>query len=410
MNISCDLCGSEDIAETRSRYVCRNCAVELTHQKIVFSANPYRSPNHGPLYHFTQWDLKDVQYDRDWTRRLKINNFTADNKKDIKELNYAKGEIRRFMNYLFLNPTERTIEKRFEKFKRLRSKFKSGTKLLGPDILVPICIWSYIRTNAIFWEGLREDFLSLIRGDLDKYKTKERDFIKTNEEYQQRDRKEIVRNMLLALRDHFEQLDMAFYYRAKKIGNSLWNAICGTKEKNIAGIITFITVSCYRYDLKVSDICKFLGLNNLQATIKRTIFDQFHIPGFSTLVRSSDILKEWFIKAGIIEIIGQEGVEAKDDIIEKEPEIDSLPEIIEITLGGTDQVSNHLHETSQHSYAIRLNTKDINIISINLFEPSSLIKRSRLSFLWKPLRFWRRTSSKICIELDMYKFSAKDPP
>jgi len=417
MNLSCDLCDSKEIAETQSGYVCLRCAVELTHKKIVFSTNPYRPPDHEQLYYHTLvGDVNDVQHNRDWSRRRKINNFTAEGKKDIKKLNYAKGEIRRFMNYLISNPTEATIEHIFEKFKSLRSKSKHRSELRSPDISVPICIWSNIRTKGVFIENFRKEFLSLLRVPTKRYLKSERDFIKSNEEYQQRDRKLIVRNMLLAISSHFEQLDMDFYYRAREIANKLiadklWKYIYNTKEKIIAGILTYITVSCYdQYHLKVSDICKFLGLNNLQATIKRTVFDQFHITGFSSLVKSSDILKEWFIKAGFIEIIEQEGVEMTDDILEKEPEIDTIPEIIEITLGGAVQISNHLYETGQHLYAIRLNTKDINIIRINLFEPSYQGKKVRLSFLWKLLRFKRRPSTELCIELDMYKFSVKDPP
>ena len=93
---------------------------------------------------------------------------------------------------------------------------------------------------------------------------------------------------------------MAFYFQSKKILFKLWDNIKNTKDDVIAGLIASISILCSFKDnnVSVSSICKKLGIkmSTIQSQVKKRIFEEFKISGFTTLIKSTDLLKKAMIK------------------------------------------------------------------------------------------------------------------
>ena len=88
---------------------------------------------------------------------------------------------------------------------------------------------------------------------------------------------------------------MGFYFQCKKILFKLWDNIKNTKDEVIAGLIASISILCSFNDknVSVSSLCNKLGIkmSTIQSQVKKRIFDEFKISGFTTLIKSTEILK-----------------------------------------------------------------------------------------------------------------------
>jgi hypothetical protein len=171
-------------------------------------------------------------------------------------------------------------------------------------------------------------------------------------EYVERDRKTYVLQKILELTEHFN-LGMEFYFQSKKILFRLWKNIKNTKDEVIAGLVASISVLCAfkSKDISVSAICNKLGIkmSTIQSQVKRRIFDQFQIEGFTTLIKSSELLKKVMAKMGLL-TPRQDKI--ANDKINDEVAKRIAPELVEIKLGGSRKSCNHLKDVGQYFFAV----------------------------------------------------------
>ena len=97
---------------------------------------------------------------------------------------------------------------------------------------------------------------------------------------------------------------MAFYHAAKRVMYRFWEIIKNTKDDVIAGVACSIVALCRtKCEVKVSSICSHLGIrmSTIQRQVEQNVFNHLHMKGFSSLVRSSGLLKKVMVDLGLIE-------------------------------------------------------------------------------------------------------------
>ena len=336
----CDLCNSENIQETIEGYVCGDCGVVLEVQKLEYH-RPYDSINlqHAVLGDTQMGSKRERMCSPNSVRLEKLNRLDSlqKNKDDIEKR--AKKEINRILSNLKLPTTEQELI--FKKFMAIRSKLGRGTKYRGVEKLVPIVIYLYCKLNSKSID--REELLKQSEGNLSK--TEFGNFMlqlyRFLPEYTERNRKDYVLQRILEITEHFE-LGMPFFYQSKKILYRLWPSIKNTKDDVIAGLCTSISALCLKgVDLKVSSICERLGIrmSTIHRQVEKNIFDRLQVSGFTTLVRSSDLLRKIMSKMGLIlaESLGAEGPDS---------------DIVEIKLGQALDVFNAHNHFKYYFYVI----------------------------------------------------------
>ena len=145
---------------------------------------------------------------------------------------------------------------------------------------------------------------------------------------------------MLEITEHFG-LGMSFYFLSQKILSKLWDSINNTTDDVIAGLCTSIATLCrYKDVISVSAICDLLNISmsTIQFQVKKRIFERFRVPGFVSLVRSSNLLKRFMERVGIIE-----GEQLEVEVIQEERD-DSGDNIVSIKLGNGQQIFNSHNE------------------------------------------------------------------
>lgn len=300
-SLNCDICGSRNIGETNEGYVCRDCGIVLEIQRLEYHL-PYNEKKiqNAPL------GPTQIGFKRERMRSPKVLQLTRLNKlnclKENKEriIEVAQKEINRIIEILKLNFTIEMKKKILDITIKIRKRLGKGTKYRNVEKLIPIILYVYCKLYhiSINYKELLEvskiekreffSFLKQINSFLPKYNL--------------RNRKEYISQKMLEITEHFN-LEMDFYYQSKKILNELWNLINCTKDDVIAGVVCSITVLCnYKNEIKVKNICDKLDveMSTIQGQIKKNVFEKMNISGFTSLVRSADLLKKAMEQLGII--------------------------------------------------------------------------------------------------------------
>ncbi|MFW9879581.1 MAG: hypothetical protein ACFFG0_41425, partial [Candidatus Thorarchaeota archaeon] len=98
-------------------------------------------------------------------------------------------------------------------------------------------------------------------------------------------------------------LDMDFYLLSKNILDKLWEYINNTKDDVVAGLCASIAVLCaFKDRVSTYKVCKFLNIkmSTIQLQVKEKICKRFKISGFTTLVRSAELLKVFLREIGLL--------------------------------------------------------------------------------------------------------------
>jgi transcription initiation factor TFIIIB Brf1 subunit/transcription initiation factor TFIIB len=337
-NLECDLCGSNNIADTRQEYVCRDCGVVLTIQKLQYD-RPY---NNDVIQHSIQFGASQIGTVRERNmhphsyqlKRMNKHNSQLSSKV-IAETRAVK-EISRIFDCLSLpNACEYRVK---EKFIDLFPKLHPGSKYKNPEKLSAILIYMVLKLENIAIK--RKDIVNtsmLSKEEFNNFILQIQQFIP---EYIKRNRQDYVAQKLMEITEHFE-LDMSFYFLSRKILSKLWESIKNTTDDVIAGLCTSITALCnYKDVISVSSICDLLNIkmSTIQFQVKKRIFERFKLPGFVSLVRSSGLLKGFMKKVGLIE-----GEQLDVEVIQEEPD-DSGEKIVSIKLGSGHQIFNPHNE------------------------------------------------------------------
>ncbi|TKJ21761.1 MAG: hypothetical protein CEE43_08715 [Promethearchaeota archaeon Loki_b32] len=145
-----------------------------------------------------------------------------------------------------------------DKFKKIRAKFRQGSKYKNIEKLVSITIYFCLKLRNVSINPYE-----LI--EISKISKKEfNDFIlqlqKFLPEYGERNRQEYISQRILEISEHFD-LGMPFYFLSKKILYRLWQGIKNTTDNVVAGLISSISILCsYKEKVSVSSICNRLGI------------------------------------------------------------------------------------------------------------------------------------------------------
>ena len=216
-------------------------------------------------------------------------------------------------------------------------------------------------------------------------------------QYKERDRKQYIIQKILEISEHFN-LGMNFYYQSKLLLYKLWDTIKNTKDDVIAGLVCSISLLCAFNSSKVSvnSICTRLGIkmSTIQSQVKKRIFDQFKIPGFTTLINSTDLLQKVIDKMGLLQYSASKSLKN-----------DPPPEIIDVKLEGGATIRCHINDSQRFLYAICQGNRGAVLISMKLsifnYDLSKWGSARRIKFLKGDLIF----------ELELLKFkTAKGPP
>ena len=129
-HLSCDICGSSYIIENPEGYVCRDCGIVLEIQKLQ-----YDRPYNEDLIQ----NAKGIGKTQIGTRReriisplsinlQRINKYNSITTSEQAVIERAHIEIARIFNYLDLDGYKAIKEMVLEKFKKMRTKIKQGSK------------------------------------------------------------------------------------------------------------------------------------------------------------------------------------------------------------------------------------------------------------------------------------------
>ncbi|MEJ2251684.1 MAG: hypothetical protein P8Y97_18755, partial [Candidatus Lokiarchaeota archaeon] len=279
------------------------CGIVLEVQKLIYNyprneeAVQY-SPKNRNQIGFKRERLRN-KFSRTLTHMNKLNTF-EDNEERIKR--EARVEIKRIFEYLKLPKSymKETIDLVLD----IRSKLAKGTKYRNIQRLVPVVIYISLKLKLIpinQYEVLEIGHIN--KKDFNAFKLQ---IYRVKPEYIERNRKEYVIRRIFEIREHFG-LDMAFYNIAVSILGKMWGIIKNTTDDVIAGLVSSIVILCNYQDkdsININSLCQMLGIrmSTIHSQVKRKIFQRLKIPGFQSLVRSSDLLKTIMEKLGFLPI------------------------------------------------------------------------------------------------------------
>ena len=339
-NLECDLCGSDDIVETVEGYVCRACGIVQTLQRLQYD-QPYKADvlqyarRLGSTEIGNRRERLGSPHFRTLGRMSKYNKIN-DNEKIV----YARAyrEISRILSSLGLEGYNSLKEMAMVNFKEIRAKLRPGSKYRNVEKLVAIIMYFRFKidnisvTNIDIFENTE-----LTKKEFNNFYREVRVYYPN---YMIRDRQRYISQKLLEITNHFG-LEMPFYFLAKKVLYRLWEGIKNTTDNVIAGLCASITGLCeYKEQVRISSICELLSIrmSTIQLQVKKKIFDQFRLSGFSTLVRSADLLEKFLVKIGLIE-----GEKPEVGLVTEE-EMEDDDDIIHVQLGNAVQVFNPSNE------------------------------------------------------------------
>ena len=336
--LKCDICGSDDIVDEDQGYVCRDCGIVLTVQKLQYD-RPY---NDDVVQTSIQFGATQIGTVRERSvhphlyqlRRMNKHNTQLSSKEYAE--NRAKKEISRIFDCLSL-PKACEVRVR-DKFYEIFPQLQSGSKFKNPERLSAIIIYMVLKLeNIVIKRKDIVDVSELTRDGFNNFILQVQQYIP---EYTKRNRQDYVAQKLLEITEHFG-LDMSFYFLSRKILSKLWENIKNTTDDVVAGLCTSITALCsYKNVISVSAICDLLSIkmSTIQFQVKKRIFERFRLPGFVSLVRSSDLLKGFVERVGLLE-----GKQLEVEVIPEESD-DSNENIVSIKLGSGQQIFNPHNE------------------------------------------------------------------
>lgn len=184
-------------------------------------------------------------------------------------------ETCRILNYLGL---QFSLKARvLEKFKKIRTALRPGTKYRIVEKLVPLTIYfvcSY--ENVSLNEAKLLEVSGISKKEFTAFKFQILEFFP---KYQERNRKHHILQKIVELSEHF-QLDLMFYYRAKGLLYELWEDLKENTETILAGLAASISaLQTSEINIKVSEICDWFDIQEsaLRSMIEKTIIDKMYI-------------------------------------------------------------------------------------------------------------------------------------
>ncbi|MFX0048639.1 MAG: hypothetical protein ACFE8G_10790 [Candidatus Hermodarchaeota archaeon] len=297
----CDVCGSDDIIETREGYTCRDCGIVLEIQKLEYHRPYDRDIVQHAVLNKTQMGFRRERLGMKNSLRLEgLSKLDSLRTSEESVIVIARVEIKRILTALGFPLTD--VEPLLEKFKYNRSQLGKGTKYRSPQMLVPCIIYAYYKENN---KPIREkDLLELTTISKKDFNAFKLSILRIWPEYKERNRKEYIVQRILEITEHFN-LGMPFFYQSKKILNRFYDIIKNTKDEVIVGLVTSITLLCSQSEegVSISALCNRLDIkmSTIHRQVEKRVMQRFKVPGFKSLVKSAELLKQVMTKLGVLD-------------------------------------------------------------------------------------------------------------
>ncbi|NVM55566.1 MAG: hypothetical protein HWN66_17800, partial [Candidatus Helarchaeota archaeon] len=277
------------------------------------------------------------------------------------------------------------------KFTEIRPKLRSGTKHRNVKKLIAIITYFCLKFRNV--PVNQHDLIGasdFTRKEFNDFMLRIQQYLP---EYVDRNRQYYIAQRIFEITEHFN-LEMPYYFLAKKVMNELWDGIKNTTDNVVTGLVCSISALCSCRDkVSVNSICKRLGIrmSTVQVQVRKKIFDRFRVKGFVSLIKSSDLL----IK--IMEKLGLSGEH------EGEPQ-EGVATIgrVEIILGSASEVFNSHDNVDYYYFVVKGEGK------------APLVMTLKINNL--PLNFeidWRQEDIQVgkLLNFEVYRnFALKDPP
>lgn len=390
--LTCDICDSAEIEGTTAGYVCRECGVVLETQKLQYD-RPYNDDiiQYAKGLGTTQIGTRrerGISPNYEKLNRLNRHNSRISNEKAV--LEQARFEISRIFDYLDLTDYNNIKHMILEKFKEIRSKLRPGLKYRNTDKLVSIITYFCLKLRNVSINSY--DLIEVSKISKKEFNDFNLQIQRYLPEYSERNRQDYILQRIFEVSEHFE-LGMQYYYLAKKIFYRLWNGIKNTTDNVVAGLISSIAVLCgYKDKVSVSAICNRLGIrmSTVQTQVNKKIFEKFHVEGFVSLIKSSNLLVRVMKKLKILE--------ETDIDLEKD---EKVPDKVEFVLGSVEEVFNVHENVDYYYFAFSGEYRNPTIIGFKINDFPLIFEREQ------PLK----TQADILLEFEVYRyFKSKDPP
>ncbi|MFX1364518.1 MAG: hypothetical protein ACFFCE_19450 [Promethearchaeota archaeon] len=378
--LKCDICGSHNIIETREGYVCHDCGIELKIQKLQYD-KPYNEDliQYAKGLGRTQIGTRRERVSSPRSIRLqRLNKYNSivTSKKSI--LESARSEINRLFGALNLSEYIDIKEMVLEKFKRVHSEIRTGSKYRNIEKLVSILIYICLKLrNVSINLNKLIDSAKITRKEFNDFILQLRRYLP---EYDGRNRQSYILQRISEVMQCFD-LGMPLYFLSKKILYRLWQVIKNTTDDVIAGLVSSIAVLCTcKEKVSISSICNRLGIrmSTIQAQVKKNLFDRFKVKGFTTLVKSSKVLIIIMEKLDILK--------PQESELEENQKCTPSEGNVELVLGNAKEIFNVHNKKDYYYFAIRENNTVPLGISIKINKsPLSYIDQKQTEIYHKPL-------------------------
>jgi len=341
----CDICGSNDLVETREGFTCRACGIVLEAQKLEYH-RPYDADvvQHAVLSK-TQIGFKSERRKLQYSAKLEgLSRIDASRSTEENVLITAKVEIKRILTALGFSLNDLDVILR--KFRENRANLGKGTKYRSAEMLVPCVLYAFYKENN---KPIREkDLLEVSKISKKDFNAFKFSIIRIWPEYQERDRKQYITERILEVSEHFK-LGMPFYYQSRRILNKFYDSIKNTKDDVIVGLVTSITLLCsQKKEVSVCAICDRLGIkmSTIHRQVERRVIQRFNVPGFKTLVKSAELLKKVMEKLGVLDQGSVDPIEVSNNSLEND-------DIVQVVLGNVRHVYNSINRSEEHFLIVK---------------------------------------------------------
>ncbi|MHA1783598.1 MAG: hypothetical protein ACTSVE_00215, partial [Candidatus Helarchaeota archaeon] len=217
----------------------------------------------------------------------------------------ARKEISRLLEILGYSTLEMNQDI-LKNVKIIWQRIEKGTKFRNVEKLIPAVIYVYFKTKCLFIN--RSKLLENSKLSKEEFRAALMTVIRFLDHevriaYLKRTRKRYCEQKILKITEEFD-LGMDFYHQAVALMYKLWGIIQNTKEDVIVGVACSLIAltPAYREKISVSKICSHVGIqmSTVQSQVKKRIIERFKIPGFISLVKSSNLIEKILKKLGIL--------------------------------------------------------------------------------------------------------------
>ncbi|NVM34510.1 MAG: hypothetical protein HWN81_02870 [Candidatus Lokiarchaeota archaeon] len=394
-HLHCDICGSNNVAETREGYTCRDCSIVLEIQKLQYD-RPYDqgliqyAKGVGKTQIGTWRERITSPFSIKYKRMKRYNSITPNNDAAIEK---ARIEISRIFGCLNLMGYDGDREFIVDKFRKVFPEIRPGSKYRNIEKLVTIIIYFCLKLRNVSINPYELIEVSKIsKKDFNDFNLQIRKFLP---EYNERNRQEYILQRILEISEHFK-LGVPFYLLSKKILFRLWQGIKNTTDNVVAGLVTSVAVLCTcKGTVSISALCSKLGIqpSTIQSQVEKNIFKRFRVKGFTTCVKSSGILTMIITKLGLLEVQESE-LEVVQEVVESD-------EHVELVFGNATKIFNNHNNKSYYFFGVRGKHKVPLIITLQVNEDLIGIK--------DPQHFKSHCNELMSFQVYRY-YREKDPP